>query len=243
VVDKAILLLNRKADISCRDYNGDTVLHTVLKCSRLHEDLSYKKAERAGGGARWIQSLEDPKDLLIVFITAGVDVYAANNDGKTPSMVAREHGRDEEWIEALELCGYNAKEVLSDPYPKDCTRKYQKSKLSFEEYCQQRQKRPRFEEFHPVNDEFGSSDEEGSMVEDSYTDDTEYADDNGYADEDGHEDEDDNLESDDGEIDVVTENTKCGDGNLESLVTEECTLYGTNPNLVSTGVVNVDAIV
>jgi hypothetical protein len=32
VVAKAILLLNRKADIYCDDEQGDTVLHTVLKC-------------------------------------------------------------------------------------------------------------------------------------------------------------------------------------------------------------------
>lgn len=34
VVEKVILLLNRKADISCRDKFGDTVLHTLLKSKR-----------------------------------------------------------------------------------------------------------------------------------------------------------------------------------------------------------------
>ena len=249
MVDKAILLLNRKADISCRDYNGDSVLHTVLRGRRWHQMLSHNVAVRGGYGGRWLQSFQEPKDLLMVFITAGADVYATNDDRETPSMVAREYGRDEEWIEVLELCGYNAEEVLSDPCPKHCTRKHQTSKLSFQEYCQQRQERPKFEEVWTINfesnytDEDGSSDEEGFMDEDSHTDDDEYSDDDGYTDEDEYEDEDHNLESDGGEIDAVVRNTKCADGNLESLVIEECSVDGTNPSLVGTEAVNVDVIV
>lgn len=105
MVEKAILFLNRKADISCRDEIGDTVLHTFLKCERLHEKESRSQIH-SGRMWMWDVSLKAPKDLLMVFITAGADVYAANDNGETPSMVASEYQREDEWIEVLELCGW-----------------------------------------------------------------------------------------------------------------------------------------
>jgi hypothetical protein len=113
VVDKAILLLNRKANISCRDDNGDTVLHTALRALRFHDFKSKPRASDQIQMRAWDLSFTAPRDLLAVFITAGADVYTTNNAGKTPSMVAREHGREGEWIEALELCGYDFQEVLT----------------------------------------------------------------------------------------------------------------------------------
>jgi hypothetical protein len=76
----------------------------------------------------------------MVFITAGANLYATNDEGKTPSMVALDSHRENEWIEALTACGFDANEVLaqSDPELYDCTRERQMSKLSFEEYCQRR---------------------------------------------------------------------------------------------------------
>ncbi|KAE8452639.1 hypothetical protein EG329_013898 [Mollisiaceae sp. DMI_Dod_QoI] len=141
VVDKAILLLNRKADISCRDEGGDTVLHTLLKCRRLHERTSKTKIRMSGRLGQWNLSFKAPKDLLMVFLTAGADVYATNDYGETPSMVASRHGRVDEWIEALELCGYDAEEVISSCIERP-TSKHQTTKLSFQEYCQQRQPYP-----------------------------------------------------------------------------------------------------
>jgi hypothetical protein len=139
VVDKAILLLNRKANISCRDENGDTVLHTALKSLRLH-DRVLKHTRSPGVTRAWDLSFTAPRDLLAVFITAGADVYTTNNAGKTPSMVAWEYGREGEWIEALELCGYDFQEVLrSCIHRPTCV--HQTAKLSFHEYCEQRLER------------------------------------------------------------------------------------------------------
>ena len=78
-----------------------------------------------------------PKDLLMVFLTAGADVYATNNYGKTPSEIAFINEREDEWIEALLLCGYNAAEVIadSDPDLKNKAHKPQTSKLTFKECC------------------------------------------------------------------------------------------------------------
>jgi hypothetical protein len=141
IVEKAILLLQRKADILCRDYNGDTVLHAVLKCKRLDEDDERRRyLKHVGQSWKWCAALQASKDLLMVFITAGANLYATNDEGKTPSMVASDSHRENEWIEALTACGFDANEVLAQSYPElyDCTREHQMSKLSLEEYCQHR---------------------------------------------------------------------------------------------------------
>ncbi len=111
----------------------------------------------------------------MVFITAGADVYATNNEGETPTMLASIYGRDEEWTEALELCGYDSEQVLahSDPVLDDCSCQRQTSKLSFEEYCLQRRENVRFEEFE-TDDEDEGSDEAENDEEDDKSNDEEY---------------------------------------------------------------------
>jgi hypothetical protein len=137
---RQFFLLNRKANISCRDENGDTVLHTTLRSPRLHDFVSKHRAGYEERIQAWDLSFTAPRDLLAVFITAGADVYTTNNAGKTPSMVALEYGRKGEWIEGLELCGYDVEEVLTScvHHP---TRVHQTAKLSFHEYCEQRLER------------------------------------------------------------------------------------------------------
>lgn len=138
VVDRAILLLSRKAKISCRDERGNTVLHAILKCHRRHHDNGPNIwSERE---PEWKVSFTAPRDLLATFISASADVYATNNDDKTPSMMARKYGRMGEWIEALELCGYDPQEVVAATVHKP-TRVHQTSKLSFHDYCEQRLER------------------------------------------------------------------------------------------------------
>ncbi|KAH7417967.1 hypothetical protein BKA64DRAFT_184604 [Cadophora sp. MPI-SDFR-AT-0126] len=191
VADKAILLLNRKADISCRNGIGDTVLHTVLRCMRLHERISRTKARRSGIVERWKLSFTAPKDLLMVFVTAGADVCATNDYGETPSMVALEYGREDEWIEALELCGYDPEVVLNScihyPMGED-----QRSKLSFQEYCQQRQQRKHHGPFEQVdvesieNDSDNDDEQVCGEVQSEDDDDSHYDDKNAYE-EDIHE--------------------------------------------------------
>ncbi len=139
-VDKAILLLQRKADILYRDYNDDTVLHRLLETSR------YREMFRPLTWNQFYWSLAELEQLLMVFIIAGADVYAFNNRGETPSMIARKYGREVEWTESLTLCGYDSEEVFaqSDPALHDCTRIPQTSKLSFEEFCWDRQEHLRY---------------------------------------------------------------------------------------------------
>jgi hypothetical protein len=210
IIDKAILLLNRNVDISCRDSNGDTVLHKVLRCERLHEQESYAEAVKWGRQLRWTLSLKEPQELLMVFITAGADVYATNGRGETPSIVASTYGRDEEWIEALELCGFDSQQVLTDSCRCHANGplERQKSKLSFEEYCQQWQKRPRLEEV----DIDGEDD-----------------------DEDHGADEDDDVECRTAGTEVFDESTEYGNPDSDSLYEGGFTAYGMHVDLEDTG--------
>jgi hypothetical protein len=169
VVEKAILLLNRGADILARDDKGDTLLHIVLRCERLYENFSKKRGRNSDILWAWRLSRKSPKDLLMVFITAGADVYASNTEGETPSMVAFDYGRENEWTEALDSCSYDPEEVWaqSDPDFHHCTAKRQISKLSLEKYCQQRQEDLRCEE---AEFETGDDDESDDNYDNEYSD-------------------------------------------------------------------------
>jgi len=147
IADKAILLLNRGAEISCQDSYGDTVLHIVLKCRRFYERTTLFNERRTYNEWSYIISTKAPKDLLLVFITAGADIYAMNNDRVSPSMVAEMYGREDEWAEALEFCGIDSTEVIrhSASHPHDCACEHQTSKLSFKDYCRNRRYDWRYE--------------------------------------------------------------------------------------------------
>jgi hypothetical protein len=185
IIAKAILFLDRKADIDCRADRGDTVLHIILQCNRLHERISKEQAQAAKKSCpnslhQWFSSITAPKDLLMVFLSAGADVYATNNDNETPYMVAVLYGRENEWYEALEKCGYEPEPGLTSwscsiHHPRHQS---QKSKLSLQQLCQQRPElrksdRDRMQEFpldfsdsnSEVPDDFESHESEGGEIE------------------------------------------------------------------------------
>lgn len=169
IVKKAVLLLKHGADISVPDFDGCTVLHTIIGCVRYDQS----PLARPGRDVRQrIQSLHEPKEFLIASITAGANVYAINDDGLTPSMYARTYHREMEWLEALKSTGYNPEEVVahSDPDSHDCSRPHQVSRLSFEEYLQ-REKYPEFGEYDISDGEgekmiYNEDDGEGTDNED-----------------------------------------------------------------------------
>lgn len=138
ILEKAMLLLERKADVSRRGAHGDTVLHAILRCSRRYERLS-RHVRRGRRLWHWKLSISTPKDMLILFMSAGADVFATNRIGQTSCMVAAEYGRLEEWEEALGACGYDAEEVMAHSHSdfEACPCEHQASKLMFEDYCQQ----------------------------------------------------------------------------------------------------------
>jgi len=139
IIEKAILMLKHGADISRLDFDGCTILHTVLGCFRRHEISSTR---RGRDFSKRIRSFHEPKEFLIASITAGANVYAIDASGLTPSMYARMFQREMEWLEALRSTGYDPEEVIaqSDPDSHNCFGRQQASNLSFDEYCLRRER-------------------------------------------------------------------------------------------------------
>jgi hypothetical protein len=108
VLEKAVVLLRwGNFDTTCVDSHGSTVLHVILRCKRL--DM---------GVIAGLRPCKEPRELLKWFIAAGADVYALSSDGRSASRVARNYGRDREWTEALEACGFNSKDVVRQTMPR-----------------------------------------------------------------------------------------------------------------------------
>ncbi|KAE9375144.1 hypothetical protein N431DRAFT_502118 [Stipitochalara longipes BDJ] len=167
IVEKAILLLKHDADISRPDVDGCTISST-----RRGRDFRQR-----------IRSLHEPKEFLIASITAGANVYAIDADGLTPSMYARMFRREMEWLEALRSIGYDPEEVIahSDPDFHICFGRQQGSRVSFEEYCLQRER-----DFESRKSEiFDGGDEDISENEDDSEDSTEDDDDSEEVFDDG----------------------------------------------------------
>jgi hypothetical protein len=140
IVEKAILLLRRGVNVSYPDYDGSTVLHTIISCVRYHEVKSKRQARSFDRGRQWARSLHEPKEFLMACIAAGANVYAINQEGTTPSMYARLFGREKEWLEALWSTKHDPEVVVahSDPSFHRC-RESSASKASLEEYCLRRE--------------------------------------------------------------------------------------------------------
>lgn len=139
VATKAILLLKRGADVRYRHQNGDTLLHTLLKGRRYHQDIAYVTADHNDTMYQRNSSIRQPKLLLVAFIAAGADVYAINNKGLTPSAIAKIYGREREWKRALRVCGYDVAEVTRQSSAEHWAtmQPRQMPKLRFEDFCKQ----------------------------------------------------------------------------------------------------------
>lgn len=124
ILEKAIVLLKWGMDVSCRDVNGNTVLHRFLSCNRRY------------WAKLGLRPFLEPRQLLKVLIAAGADIYALNNAGRSASRTARNFGRETEWFEALEFCGINPKEVVAQTLSrhKPYTGQRQSTTVKFDEY-------------------------------------------------------------------------------------------------------------
>ncbi|ERF68622.1 hypothetical protein EPUS_07183 [Endocarpon pusillum Z07020] len=139
--NKIALLLARGADVNRRDSLGNNCLHAVLN----YPDHSWRRKEDPEGQA-------ELRDILMLMITAGADVYAVNDDEETVSRVARDSGHCRIWVEVLEACGFSSYKVtrgddaeygwssaLDNSFSRLPARPT--SKLSFAEYLEQREEK------------------------------------------------------------------------------------------------------
>jgi len=172
IPDKLALLLSRGANPHVRDDNGDTCLHIVMHYDHPREEII----------DRVFQNTVDDKydgelkDILLLLMTAGADVYARNNYAETPSDIARSWNHGREWREALEECGYDPDEVddaeeqnVSWSSGTDFVRtSQQRPLLSFADYLEIRKGRL----IEELSDEESESemdvDEEESITEDTW---------------------------------------------------------------------------
>jgi hypothetical protein len=118
-VNKAVVLIKRKFDVNCRNCNGATLIHEVLVATHCY-----------GVGSTARETIK----LLILFISAGVDVYAKDSRGQTATMLARRRGRLWGWTEALLYCGFDPDNVFAAS-DDDSVGERQVSKLSFDDCC------------------------------------------------------------------------------------------------------------
>jgi len=138
--EKTSLLLERGADTASCSEVGESCLQLVLGLKFTKDAFSaYQENEF--------------KDILMCIVTAGGDVYAADEDGMTVSQTACQYGHEELWREVLAECGYNPGEVFSleGDFGRSNFREHRRmgvfaaatpnvrsTKLSFKEYGQQR---------------------------------------------------------------------------------------------------------
>ena len=148
--DKIALLLARGADVNARDTLGNTCLHAVMDYDPLPDCVGKSRLERK----------DDLRDILMLMITAGADVYAINDNGETVSAIAHLRGHFKMWSEVLEACGYDvykvyAGEEISIGWSSavDSARTgLRAERLSFKQYLEQRKAFSRVEEVWDCED-------------------------------------------------------------------------------------------
>jgi hypothetical protein len=192
LVEKAILLIKRGADIGIHGDHGNTVLHFLL-ASNIMKSLGMWSGYR--------QIFCELQEVLKVFITAGADIYTPNAHGDTPTAIALESGLTDIWIKALEYCGVDSKAVIAQSQDPDPEFVHQYSKVTFGEYCQRREAGlDRFEEIQ--DSDIGTDEEERDNEESDEAESDEAESDEAESDEaESDEAESDEAESDEAESD------------------------------------------
>jgi len=141
--EKINLVLERDANVNIRDGSGRTCLHIALDF-QIGPLFSFRNPKKVHNELLF-------KDILMSMITAGADVMASDNYGRTVSETACRNGHEEVWVEVLAACGYDPQQVYNilehfgnyEEYPGlNCfpavVPVVRSTRLSFAEYCQQR---------------------------------------------------------------------------------------------------------
>ena len=109
IPDKIALLLSRGANPKAINAEGETCLHLVLRHDP-HEMFCWCK----DSSSTWDHVCKT-KDILILMISAGADVCAIDEQGRSVSDVAIRPQLQRVWTEALKYCGIDIRDVLARP--------------------------------------------------------------------------------------------------------------------------------
>ena len=194
--DKIVLLLSRGANVEARNHRGETSLHVGFSNPFIHEHPGWWYDEDQ-------PYLLEIIDILILMISAGADVCAIDDQGRSVSDAALDSGQQVAWTKALKYCGIDINDVLarsnvdparstalSSPYnkrPNSVT-----SKISLAEYLERRKPCVIGEPWRNDHREYSSSEDDDSENEDYEDDESEFGD---WDDDSENQDHDNNDES------------------------------------------------
>ena len=164
--DKIALILSRGANAKARDSQGETCLHLVFSKHHHHSERGCWCENEAGQ-----HYFSETKDIVIMMISAGADVCAIDEQGKSVSDAAINSGLRQIWIEALKCCGIDIKDVLARPkvnpaHSTALSTQYNRqirsvaSKISLAEYLKGRKASSTGYFWRNENREFSSSDDD-----------------------------------------------------------------------------------
>lgn len=116
IIQKALLLLRFGADITRLDEERKNILHRILESDaddrfKGKETLAKTLMMTICNCDRCNARFQEPRQFLEAAISKGANIYTIDGYGDTPTMTAKEDGRDKEWQDALEACGIDVNEV------------------------------------------------------------------------------------------------------------------------------------
>ena len=169
--------------MEARNHTGETCLHVVCSDYFTRSECRSEWPSSPSKEAGLQRHLSESRDILISMISAGADVCAIDDQGRSVSDAAFNSGQEVAWTKALKYCGIDINDVLAHPNsdparstalnprynkrPKSVT-----SKLSLVEYLKRRKPCARVRPWLLSSPEISSSEDDDSEDED-YDDDDE----------------------------------------------------------------------
>ena len=217
IPDKIALLLSRGANVGARNHRGETSLHVLFLYHSTRDE-----------GSRWYDDeartqlyLSETIDILVLMCTAGADVCAIDDQGRSVSDAAFDSGQEVAWTKALKYCGIDINDVLARPNvdparstalssPYNKRPNFVTSKLSLAEYLKRRKPSARFQGCPRGCREVSSSEDDDSEDGDHEDDESEFGDWDDESDNENYDDDDDEDESENGDSAEDTDEVSAG---------------------------------
>ena len=204
--------------MEARNHRGETSLHAVFP---RHFTFTLNRLSRGCDKEAALQRhLSESIDILISMVSAGADVCAIDDQGRSVSDAAFDSGQEVAWTKALKYCGIDINDILAHPNfdparssalssrynkrPKSVT-----SKLSLAEYLKRRKPCARVLPWYETDRYLSSSEDDDSENEDY--DDGNESENGDWDDESDNEDYDkDDDESENGDSAEATNKPSAG---------------------------------